>query len=209
MARAFVDADPVSAGKSERGGDRTGKGGDGHPAGAGARAGGLQQRVDGALRIGPQRTRRRGALGGECVECGLLTLDALLGGGLRPDGEGQRRVEHQTRHLVRMRGRVRQRHLCAVAHAEQGQCVHVPGAAQPLDVLGGVGVVVRGVPGGDRVGAHGGRGLSDRAQVGDGIVTGFELCLLEHLPAVGQVAAVEFAGHPHAAAVHRDDRMAS
>jgi len=67
-------------------------------------------------------------------------------------------------------------------------------------------VVVGGVTRGNRVGAHRRRGLSDRAQVGDWVVAGLELRLVEHFPAVEQVATVQVAGQPHAAAIHGDDR---
>ncbi len=85
---------------------------------------------------------------------------------------------------------------------------HVPGAAQPLDVLGGVGVVVGRVAGRDGVGAAGGGRLGDRAEVGDRVVTGLELRLVEHLLTVEQVAAVDRARHSHAAPVDCHDRMA-
>ena len=45
------------------------------------------------------------------------------------------------------------------------------------------------------------------AEVGDGVVTGLELRLVEHLLAVEQVAAVQVAGQADAAAVDGDDRV--
>ena len=89
---------------------------------------------------------------------------------------------------------------------EQRQRRDIPGAAQPFDVLGGVRVVVGRVAGGDGVGAARGRGLRDGAEVGDRVVAGLELGLVEHLLPVEQVAAVEGARHAHAAPVDRDDR---
>ena len=70
-------------------------------------------------RVGAQRAVRGGALRGECVQGGLLTLDALFGGGLGGDAERQRRVEHQPRHLAGMRPGIGQRDLCPVADAHQ------------------------------------------------------------------------------------------
>ncbi len=163
-------------------------------------------RVDGALGVGTQRAVDGHALSGPGVQCGLLTLDALFHCGLGRDAERQRRVEHQPRHLVGVAARIGQRHLGTVADSEQRQRRHIPRAPQPFDVLGGVRIVVCGVAGRDGVGAAGRRGLDDLAEVGDGVVAGLELGLIEHRLAVVEVAAVQRLRHADATAVDRHDR---
>ena len=132
------------------------------PAGPLAGAGVGQQRADGALRVGTQRAVHRDALGGERVERGLLAFDLLLGGRFGADAQRDRGVEDQPGDLVRTRRGVGQRDLGAVADADQRQGGHVPEAAQPLDVGGGVRVVVGRGARRDGVGAVRGGGVRRR-----------------------------------------------
>src|SRR6185312_16416270 len=88
---------------------------------------------------------------------------------------------------------------------DQRQGGHVPRAAQPLDVGGGVRVVVRGGARRDGVGAVGGGGVGDLGQVGHRIVAGLELRLVAHLLTVELVPAVDGARHADAATVDSDD----
>ena len=174
-----------------------------------AGTGRAQQRVDGALGIGTQRAVHRDALRGERVERGLLALDLLLGGGLGVDPQRNRRVEDQPGDLVRTRSGVGQRHLGAVADPDERDGGHVPQVAQPLDVRGGVRVVVGRLARRDGVGAVRGGGVRDVGQVGHRIVAGLELRLIAHRLAVGRVAAVDRARHAHAAAVDGDDGVSA
>src|SRR6202041_3102369 len=105
------------------------------------------------------------ALRGERVECGLLTLDLLLGGRFGVDPQRDRGVEHQPGDLVGPRRRVGQRDLGAVADAQQGDLRYVPQTAQSLDVGGGVRVVVGAVTGRDGVGAVSCGGVGDVGQI--------------------------------------------
>ena len=69
-----------------------------------------------------------------------------------------RRVKDEAGHLVRVPAGVGERHLCAVADAQKSKSGHVPGSAQPLDVLSGMRVVVCRIARCDGVGAVRGRG---------------------------------------------------
>ncbi len=137
--------------------------------------------------------------------CSPLTRCSIAASAAMPSGSGESSTSRAT--LFGVRSGVGQRDLGAVADAEQREVGHVPRAAQPFDVLGGVPVVVGRGAGRDGVGAGGGGGLRDGVEVGDGVVAGLELGLVDHFLPVRQVAAVQRGRHPGAAAVDRHDRM--
>ncbi|SKW38798.1 Uncharacterised protein [Mycobacteroides abscessus subsp. abscessus] len=67
-----------------------------------------------------------------------------------------------------------------------------------------MGVVVRGISGGDGVGAIGGRRLDDLAQARHRVVAGAVLGLVTHVPRIPGVSARDGVGSPDTAAVDRD-----